>query len=93
MKSDYCNPFLVNALLAMSFVSPKSLLIIFLFADVLQLIHDSNTRDTLEIYAVSGNVRTKGADLLAEAERNKSSHQIERGSDARMGEGDLTKNG
>jgi hypothetical protein len=44
-----------------------------------------HSRDYSEAYAVSGNVRTKGSDFLAEAERYERTHQIGRGSDVRMG--------
>lgn len=37
-----------------------------------------------EAYTVPGDVRTKGADFLAEAERHLQSHQFEKGGDIRL---------
>ncbi|RAH78941.1 hypothetical protein BO86DRAFT_402285 [Aspergillus japonicus CBS 114.51] len=62
VDSDFCSPFLVNALLANAcYYSPYS-----------------------EAYTVPGDVRTKGADFLAEAERHMKRHQFERGNDIRL---------
>ncbi|RAK95215.1 transcription factor domain-containing protein [Aspergillus ibericus CBS 121593] len=62
VESDFCSPFLVNALLANAcYYSQYS-----------------------EAYTIPGDVRTKGADFLAEAERHLQSHQFEKGGDIRL---------
>ncbi|GLA97348.1 hypothetical protein AtubIFM57143_004838 [Aspergillus tubingensis] len=61
-ESDFCSPFLVNALLANACYYSQY----------------------TEAYTVPGDVRTKGADFLAEAERHLQSHQFEKGGDIRL---------
>ncbi|KAJ5946422.1 hypothetical protein N7454_003261 [Penicillium verhagenii] len=62
LNSDFCSPFLVNALLANAcFYSDYS-----------------------EAYSLPGDVKSKGAHFLAEAERHLKSHQFESRSDIRV---------
>ncbi|PYI02031.1 pathway-specific regulatory protein [Aspergillus sclerotiicarbonarius CBS 121057] len=62
VESDFCSPFLVNALLANACYYSQY----------------------TEAYSIPGDVRTKGADFLAEAERHLQSHQFEKGGDIRL---------
>ncbi|KAL4976891.1 hypothetical protein BDW66DRAFT_159327 [Aspergillus desertorum] len=62
LQSDFCSPFLVNALLA-------------------NACHYSHYS---EAYAVPGDVKTKGTDFLAEAERHLQNHRFEKGSVVRL---------
>ncbi|KAJ5788218.1 pathway-specific regulatory protein [Penicillium paradoxum] len=62
LNSDFCSPFLVNALLA----------------------NACDYSQYSEAYTVPGDVKTKGAAFLAEAEKYMSSHSFERGSDIRL---------
>ncbi|KAL3430981.1 hypothetical protein BDV09DRAFT_188809 [Aspergillus tetrazonus] len=62
MQSDFCSPFLVNALLA-------------------NACHYSHYS---EAYAVPGDVKTKGTDFLAEAERHLQNNRFEKGPVVRL---------
>ncbi|KAL4993504.1 fungal-specific transcription factor domain-containing protein [Aspergillus recurvatus] len=62
LQSDFCSPFLVNALLA-------------------NACHYSHYS---EAYAVPGDVKTKGTDFLAEAERHLQNNLFEKGSTVRL---------
>ncbi|KAL5045865.1 hypothetical protein BDW71DRAFT_197894 [Aspergillus fruticulosus] len=62
LQSDFCSPFLVNALLA-------------------NACHYSHYS---EAYAVPGDVKTKGTDFLAEAERHLQNNRFEKGSIVRL---------
>ncbi|KAL4779790.1 fungal-specific transcription factor domain-containing protein [Aspergillus varians] len=58
LQSDFCNPYLVNALLA----------------------NACHYSEYSEAYTVPGDVKTKGTDFLAEAERHMQSNHFEKGS-------------
>ncbi|KAJ5143224.1 pathway-specific regulatory protein [Penicillium bovifimosum] len=62
LNSDFCSPFLVNALLA----------------------NACDYSQYSETYAIPGDVRTKGAAFLAEAESYMSAYSFERGSGTRL---------
>ncbi|KAL3474810.1 fungal-specific transcription factor domain-containing protein [Aspergillus californicus] len=62
VQSDFCSPFLVNALLA-------------------NACHYSQYS---EVYSVPGDVKTKGTDFLAEAEKHLQGNQFEKGSVIRL---------
>lgn len=80
LNSDFCSPFLVNALLANACVSDDP--------NTSAWINTPNPiqfySDYSEAYSLPGDVKRKGTHFLAEAERHLKSHQFESGSDVRI---------
>lgn len=81
LNSDFCSPFLVNALLANACVSYQASSVVSHSIRSNQLQFYS---DYTEAYSLPGDVKRKGAHFLAEAEWHLRSHQLEGRSDTRL---------
>jgi len=82
LNSDFCSPFLVNALLANACVSDWGGHVSRVCRICLNSIQFYS--DYSEAYSLPGDVKRKGAHFLAEAEQHLRSRQFESGSDIRL---------